>query len=77
MILPGFVDRLDDQLAAMHQALAHQQHDELRRLAHKLKGAGGSYGYPTLTDACKALEDTAKSADFAAEGHGVGSRRGL
>ena len=67
-ILQGFVGRLADQLDAMRQALGGGRHEELRRLAHQLKGAGGSYGYPSLTEACKALEDSAKSEDIDAAG---------
>ena len=74
-ILQGFVGRLAGQLDAMRQALADGQHEELRRLAHKLKGAGGSYGYPSLTEACRLLEDAAKSAGPRGGGHGP-RRRG-
>ena len=34
-----------------------------QRLAHRLKGAGGSYGYPTLNEAAKSLELAAKARD--------------
>jgi HPt (histidine-containing phosphotransfer) domain-containing protein len=47
----------------MRQTLSVGQYEELQRCAHKLKGAGGSYGYPLLTDACKVLEDAAKLRD--------------
>ena len=50
-------------LEAMQRALVEGQMEELRHLAHKLKGAGGSYGYPSLTEACKTLEDAAKRQD--------------
>jgi len=33
------------------------------RLAHQLRGAGGSYGYAALSDAAKPLEDAAKASD--------------
>jgi len=65
-ILKEFVGRLPDQLAAMRRSLAEERYEELRRLAHMLKGAGGSYGYPELTDASKPLEDAAKRSDHAA-----------
>ena len=52
----------------MRQSLAGGQLEELRRLAHQLKGAGGSYGYPSLTEACKALENGAKIEDAIAAG---------
>ncbi|MEN6406325.1 MAG: PAS domain S-box protein [Thermoguttaceae bacterium] len=60
-ILPGFVERLAGQLDAMQKTLSTGQHEELRRLAHKLKGAGGSYGYPLLTETCAVLEQAAIS----------------
>jgi CheY-like chemotaxis protein/HPt (histidine-containing phosphotransfer) domain-containing protein len=66
-ILGGFVGRLAGQIEAMHQALVAGRHEELQRLAHKLKGAGGSYGYPLLTAACKSLEDAARRRDNTAE----------
>jgi len=62
-ILGPFVAGLDAQVRAMHEALAGHRHQDLRRVAHQMKGAGGSYGYPALTDAAKALEDAAKNED--------------
>lgn len=62
-IIDEFVDGLPDHLAGMRDALANNDVDRVRRLAHQLKGAGGSYGYPMLTDAAKALEDAAKAED--------------
>jgi PAS domain S-box-containing protein len=62
-IIPGFVRRLGNQLAAMTQALVEERHEELRHLAHTLKGAGGSYGYPSLSEACLKLENAAKAKD--------------
>ena len=67
-IIGGFVERLAGQLDAMRQTLDNGQHDQLRRLAHTLKGAGGSYGYPSLTEACRGLEEAAKQQDGAAAG---------
>jgi PAS domain S-box-containing protein len=61
MILGEFIGRLDAQIAAMRQAYADGRQEELQRLAHRLKGAGGSYGYPLLTDASKKLEEAVKT----------------
>ena len=66
-ILGGFVGRLAGQIDAMHAAHESGQHDALRRLAHKLKGAGGSYGYPCLTAVSGTLEEAAKACDASAE----------
>ena len=65
-ILKEFVTGLESQVDAMHQAFANERFEELWRQAHKLKGAGGSYGYPSLTDAAEVLENAAKAQDFSA-----------
>ena len=62
-IINQFVTGLAEKLQSMQQALANGDFGTLQRLAHQLKGAGGSYGYPTLTDSAKVLEDTAKARD--------------
>ena len=60
-LIPGFVTRLPGQLDEMRQAQAAGNYDDLRRLAHRLKGAGSSYGFPQLTECCKELEEAAKN----------------
>ncbi|MBN1394625.1 MAG: PAS domain S-box protein [Pirellulales bacterium] len=62
-ILGGFVEGLDIQLSDMDRAYSEERFDDLKRFAHRLKGAGGSYGYPTLTDASKKLENAAAAKD--------------
>jgi len=62
-ILDDFVAHLPERLSAMTEALANNHHEELTRLAHQLKGAGGGYGYPSLTEASRELEEAANSRD--------------
>jgi CheY-like chemotaxis protein/HPt (histidine-containing phosphotransfer) domain-containing protein len=66
--LEGFWMRLGGQIDAMHESFAGGRFEELQRQAHKLKGSGGSYGYPSLTDAAKELEGAAQSHDSLAAG---------
>jgi len=66
-VIDEFIGRLPGTLAAMSESLANNGHDELRRLAHQLKGAGGGYGYPLLTEQAHKLEDAAKAGDVEAE----------
>jgi PAS domain S-box-containing protein len=65
-ILKEFVGRLDDQVETMRQTYANGQYEELQRLGHRLKGAGGSYGFALLTNAGKQLEEAVKAADYGA-----------
>ena len=48
-------------MADMSKALANNGFEELRRLSHQLKGAGGGYGYTSLTEKARQLEDAAKA----------------
>ena len=65
-IIGEFVANLTDRTDAMRQALANSDHQRLQELAHQLKGAGGGYGYPTLTETAKALEYAARDEEFEA-----------
>ncbi|HET6428877.1 MAG TPA: ATP-binding protein [Phycisphaerae bacterium] len=62
-ILDRFVGGLLERTAHMTDALDHGDFEELERLAHQLKGAGGGYGYPKLTDLARDLEHAADAAD--------------
>jgi PAS domain S-box-containing protein len=62
-VIEEFVHVLPQRMAAMHEALRGSGYGDLQRLAHQLKGAGGGYGYPDLTQAACLLETAAKAAD--------------
>ena len=60
-LIDAFVDGLATTIAGIEAALASGRLDELARLAHQVKGAGGSYGFPSLTDAARAVEADVRS----------------
>ena len=62
-LIDEFAVGLEADVESMRKALENGDHDGLRRLAHQMKGAGGSYGYPMLTEAAKAIEEAAKAED--------------
>jgi CheY-like chemotaxis protein/HPt (histidine-containing phosphotransfer) domain-containing protein len=61
-LLKEFVDFLPPRLAAMETAMAAGQLDEVRRIAHQVKGSAGTFGYPTLGEAAARLEKDAREA---------------
>ncbi len=63
-VIDQFVADLPGRVEQMRAALANGYFQELGRLAHQLKGAGGSYGYPILSDIDKRLEDAAEACDI-------------
>ena len=55
-IIAEFEARLREKTTAMREALAEQNYEELSRLAHWLKGSGGTAGFHDFTDLAKELE---------------------
>ncbi|HEY4262337.1 MAG TPA: Hpt domain-containing protein, partial [Schlesneria sp.] len=55
-IVTEFVDRFRLKLMEMHQAHSCEDWQTMAELAHWLAGAGGSAGFPILTDAARDLE---------------------
>jgi signal transduction histidine kinase/CheY-like chemotaxis protein len=58
-IVVEFAERLDEKLNAMRQANGAKDFQELACLAHWLKGAGGTAGFPAFTQPAKHLESQA------------------
>lgn len=56
-----FVAELPARVAALERAWSENDPAGLLRLVHRLKGAAGGYGFPTIRDAARELE-TALSA---------------
>jgi CheY-like chemotaxis protein len=62
-IAERFVQQLPAKLVEMHTAAASGDHAELARLAHWLKGAGGSMGFDDLFEPSRLLEQAARAGD--------------
>jgi HPt (histidine-containing phosphotransfer) domain-containing protein len=58
-----FVRDLPERLAEIQRFAAFEDWPAVRRLAHQLKGAGGSYGFPHLSLAATELESAVKRSD--------------
>jgi len=61
---PGLIDLIDKFIARIplmrdeiNHALTSNNIQELEHVVHQLKGTGGGYGYPMLTDICVAIEE--------------------
>ena len=60
-IVVQFVEGLEGRLARMEEAMRTSDFEALRVAAHQLKGSGGGYGYPILTERARELEQFARS----------------
>lgn len=53
-----FVDEVPEKLERLETLLSAEDWDELKRLAHQLKGAAGGYGFAVVTDCAQRLESS-------------------
>lgn len=62
-LIPKFLENRLKDIDAIRDALDRGDFDTIRTLGHSMKGAGGGFGFPGITDIGKTLEDSAKAAD--------------
>ena len=63
-LVPGFLDRKRMDARAILAAVEQGDTQTIARLGHKMKGEGGSYGFDTITELGRGLEQTAKAGDL-------------
>jgi len=68
-IIPSFLESRWDDHATIERLLEAGDYEELAKLGHRLKGAGGSYGFDAITDIGSALERAATRRDHDAIVH--------
>jgi HPt (histidine-containing phosphotransfer) domain-containing protein len=59
---PSFLESVQRQLAEMEEAIQDSDMQRLAYLSHRLKGAGGGYGFPQISQICSRLESEVKSS---------------
>jgi len=59
-LIAYFLQEIPSRVDAIREALEEGDHERVASLAHQLKGAGGGYGFPTISEAAAALERAAQ-----------------
>lgn len=65
-LIPVFMKNRLKEVDALRAATAAGDFEELRRLGHRMKGVGNSYGFAHVSALGKRIEDLAKASDTAA-----------
>ena len=63
-LLNFFVNALPERFARLLKLQETGEIELLKELAHQLKGAGGGYGFPGLTEAARELESACKETNM-------------
>lgn len=65
-LVPAFLEKRNAELAVLEAALATRAFDTLYRLGHNLRGSGGSFGFPAMSEIGARMERAAQAGDEAA-----------
>jgi len=65
-LIPVFFKNRHKELESLRVAVAAGDFEQLRHLGHRMKGVGNSYGFATVSEIGKRIEDGARSSDLAA-----------
>jgi signal transduction histidine kinase/CheY-like chemotaxis protein/HPt (histidine-containing phosphotransfer) domain-containing protein len=65
-LIPAYLDRRREEINDLLNAVAKADYDLLRRMGHKIKGSGGSYGLDQLYKIGGQLESSAQEQDMPA-----------
>lgn len=65
-LIPKFLKNRQTELQTMTAAASAGDHDTVRKVAHGIKGAGGTYGFHDLSAIGAGLEQAGKRSDASA-----------
>jgi HPt (histidine-containing phosphotransfer) domain-containing protein len=71
-VMPVFFKCRREDLVAIDQALANGDYQKIKGIGHKIKGAGGSFGFDAIYRIGKEIEAAAEVSDHA----GIAALRG-
>ncbi|MDD4599968.1 hypothetical protein SDC9_13829 [bioreactor metagenome] len=63
-LIPGFMENRNSDIIQLTAALQQEDYAKIMVVGHTLKGIGGGYGFPVITDLGAAIEQAAKDQDI-------------
>jgi len=62
-LIPGFLARKRAEVSSIFDALARRDYEEISRVAHRIKGEGGSYGFDAMSEMGRSMQHAAATRD--------------
>ena len=70
-LIPTFMENRKKELATLRAATTGRDFEQLRLIAHRLKGVGASYGFVRISALGKELEDFARAGNLTSIAHAL------
>jgi HPt (histidine-containing phosphotransfer) domain-containing protein len=71
-LIPTFMTNRAKEVESLRGAVSSGDFEQLKQLGHRMKGVGRSYGFVTVSDIGKRIEDAAHKADYGAIAGAIG-----
>jgi HPt (histidine-containing phosphotransfer) domain-containing protein len=62
-LIPAFLTHKRDDVGQILEAVTGRDYNAISRIAHRIKGEGGSYGFDTMTELGRSIEQAATLRD--------------
>ncbi|HEX3037322.1 MAG TPA: Hpt domain-containing protein [Thermodesulfobacteriota bacterium] len=62
-LIPTFLGNRHRDVEEINRLLEQENLEEIKRLGHSMKGAGGGYGFDEITEIGREIEEAAKNKD--------------
>jgi HPt (histidine-containing phosphotransfer) domain-containing protein len=62
-LIPGFLTHKRADIDTIFEAVTRRDYAEIGRIAHRIKGEGGSYGFESITEMARGLEQAVACRD--------------
>jgi HPt (histidine-containing phosphotransfer) domain-containing protein len=62
-LIPGFLTHKRADIDTIIKAVTRRDYAEIGRIAHRIKGEGGSYGFESITEMARGLEQAVANRD--------------
>lgn len=67
LLVHRFIANLPNQVQLLEQAIANENWNRVKEIAHSLKGTATSFGHPKITQLASVMNDSYRNKDFVSE----------
>jgi len=63
-LIPGFLENRQTDIQDLKRLVSEKNLSEIKKIAHRVKGTAGGYGFDFVTEIAREIEDAALDSNF-------------